>query len=89
MEVERIKKSQRVTTLEIENLGYRSGTIEASLTNRIQRIEERISGREDTIENIDTQSKKMQNTKAPNLILPGNTGNNEKTKPKDSKYKRE
>jgi predicted nucleic acid-binding Zn-ribbon protein len=42
MEIERIKKSQRETTLEIENLGERSGIIGASITNRIQEIEERI-----------------------------------------------
>ena len=46
MEVETIKKSQRETTLEIENLGKISGVIDASITNRIQEIEERISGAE-------------------------------------------
>jgi hypothetical protein len=64
MEIETIKKSQRETdTLETENLGKRSGVIDASMTNRIQEIEERISGAEDTIENIDT-IKKMQNAKS-------------------------
>ena len=48
MELETIKKSQRETILEIENLGKRSGVIDASITNRIQEIEERISGAEDT-----------------------------------------
>ena len=57
MEIETIKKSQRETTLELENLGKRSGVIDASITNRIQEIEERISGAEDTIENIDTAVK--------------------------------
>ena len=52
MEVETIKKSQRETTLEIENLRQRSGVIDASITN-IQEIEERIPGAEDTPENID------------------------------------
>jgi cell division protein FtsL len=33
MKVETIKKSQRATTLEIENLGKRSGVIDASITN--------------------------------------------------------
>ena len=47
------------------NLGKRSGVIYASITNRIQEIEDRISGAEDTIENTDIeQSKKMQNTKS-------------------------
>ena len=40
MEVEKIKKSQKKTTLEIENLGKKSGDIDASITNRIQEIEE-------------------------------------------------
>jgi hypothetical protein len=39
MEVETIKKSQRETTLEIENLGKKSGAIDARITNRIQEIE--------------------------------------------------
>jgi hypothetical protein len=39
--------------LEIENLGKKSGAIDASITNRIQEIEERISGAKDSIENID------------------------------------
>ena len=41
MEVEIIKKSQRETTLEIENLGKRSGIIiDASITSQIQEIGE-------------------------------------------------
>jgi hypothetical protein len=35
MEIETIKKSQRKATLEVENLGKRSGVIHASITNRI------------------------------------------------------
>ena len=46
MEVETIKKSQRETTLKIENLEKKSGAIDASITNRIREIEERISGAE-------------------------------------------
>ena len=41
MEIETIKKSKRETTLEIENLGKKSGVIDASITNRIQEIEEK------------------------------------------------
>jgi uncharacterized coiled-coil protein SlyX len=63
MEIETIKNSQRVTTLEMGNLGKRPEVIDASITNRIQEIEERISGVEDTIENINTTVKKMQNEK--------------------------
>ena len=66
MEIETIKESQRETTLEIENLGNRSGIIDASLTNRIHEIEERISGAEDTIENIDTTVK--ENAKCKKLL---------------------
>jgi predicted nucleic acid-binding Zn-ribbon protein len=62
-EIETIKKSQKETTLEIKILGKRRGVINASITNRIQEIEERPSGAEDTIENIDTTVKKMQNAK--------------------------
>ena len=40
LEIETIKKSQRETTLEMENLGKRSGVIDASITNRVQEIEE-------------------------------------------------
>jgi uncharacterized coiled-coil protein SlyX len=52
--------------MELENLGKRSGVIDASSTNRIQEIEERISGEEDTIENIDIKVK--ENAKCTKLI---------------------
>jgi hypothetical protein len=38
MEVEAIKKSQREKTLEIENLGKKSGAIDTSITKRIHMI---------------------------------------------------
>ena len=41
----------------LENLGKESVVIDASITNRTQEIEERISGAEDIIENIDTRVK--------------------------------
>jgi chromosome segregation ATPase len=66
MEVETTKNPQRETTLEIENLRKRSGVIDASITNRIKEIEERISGAEDTIENIDTTVK--ENAKCKKLL---------------------
>jgi prefoldin subunit 5 len=68
MKIETIKKSQREITLEIENLGKRPGIIDASITNRIQEREERISGAEDTIENIDTKVDK--NAKCIKLLIP-------------------
>jgi uncharacterized coiled-coil protein SlyX len=65
MKTESIKKLQRETTLEMENLGKRSGVIDASINNRIQEIEERISRAEYTIENIDTTIKENAKTKKP------------------------
>ena len=58
MKIETMKKSQIEATLEMENLGKRSGATDASITNRMQEIEDRISG----IEDINT-SKKMQRVK--------------------------
>jgi hypothetical protein len=66
MEVETIKKSQKETTLETENLGKRSGVIHTRINNKIQEIEERISGVEDTIENSDTIVK--ENAKCKKLL---------------------
>jgi hypothetical protein len=51
------------------------------MTNRIKAIEERITGVEVTLENIDTTVKENVK-KAPNSKHPGNLGHNEKTKPK-------
>ena len=42
MEVETMKNTQRETILEIETLGKKSGTIDVSISNRIQEMEERI-----------------------------------------------
>jgi hypothetical protein len=60
------KKTQRATTLEIEILGKKSGTIDASISNRIQEMEERISAAEDSIENMDTTTK--ENTKCKKIL---------------------
>jgi cell division protein FtsL len=57
MEVETTKKSQRETTLEIEILGKKSGAIDANITNRIQKMEEKISCAKDNIENMNTTIK--------------------------------
>ena len=56
-EVDTIKKTQSEATLEIETIGKISGTIDASISIRIQDMEERISGAEDSIENIGTTIK--------------------------------
>jgi len=64
--IETLKKTQNKRTPEMENLGKRSGVIDASITNRMQKVEEKISGAEDTIENIDTTVK--ENTKSKKLL---------------------
>ena len=84
-EVDTIKKTQSQATLEIETLGKKSGAIDASISNRIQEMEERISGAEDFIENISTTIKENKMQKDPNSKHPGNPGHNEKTKPTDNK----
>ena len=56
-EVETKKKTQSETMLEIETLGKKSGTIYASISNRIQEMEERISGADDSIEKMGTAIK--------------------------------
>ena len=56
-EVDTIKKTQSEATLEIEYLGKKSGTIDASISTWIQEMEERMSGAEDSIENIGTTIK--------------------------------
>ena len=71
--VDTIKKTQSEATLEIETLGKKSGTIDASIRNRIQEMEERISGAEDSIENISTTNKEHEKIqKDPNSKHPGN-----------------
>ena len=87
MEVEAIKKLQRKTTLEIENLGKKSGAIDAGITNRIQEMEKRIVGAEYSIENIDTTIKILKRQNDSNSKHPENPGHNEKIKPKDKRYR--
>jgi predicted RNase H-like nuclease (RuvC/YqgF family) len=98
-EVETIKKTQRETTLEIKTLGKKSGTIDASIRNRIQEMEERISGAEDSIENMGTTIKEnakckkiltqsiqeIQDMRRPNLLIIG-VDENEVFNLKASKY---
>ena len=65
-EVNTIKKTQSEAMLEIEALGKKSETIDVSISNRIQEMEERISGAEDSIENIGTTIK--ENTKCKKIL---------------------
>jgi hypothetical protein len=70
METEAIKKAQTKGTLEVKNLGMRTGTTDASIANRIQETEERrASSIKDMIKEIDTsvkengKSQKVSDTK--------------------------
>jgi predicted ribosome quality control (RQC) complex YloA/Tae2 family protein len=65
-EVDTIKKTHSEATLEIETLGKISGTIDASISNRIQEMEERISTAEDSIENMGRTIK--ENSKCKNIL---------------------
>ena len=94
MEVETIKKTEMEATLEMGNLGKRSGTKDVSIKNVIQEIKERIAGIEDTLEDSDTMIKenskqKKKKKKTSNPKHPGNPGHNEKTKPKNNRNRRE
>ena len=64
--VDTIKKTQNEATLEIETRGKKSGTIDTSISNRIQEMEERISGAKDSIENMDTTIK--ENAKCKKIL---------------------
>lgn len=61
-EIEAIMKTQTKGILEMENLGKRTGTTDRSITNRIQKMQERISGIDDTREDIHPSVK--ENTKS-------------------------
>ena len=89
MEIGTIKKSQSETTLELENLGKRSGVIDATITKRIQMIEQRISGAGNHRKYWHNSQRKCKMQKDPNSKQPGNPGHNEKTKPTDNKYRSE
>ena len=71
----------------MENLGKRTGTTDISITNGIQEIEERISDKEYTIEEIDSQWKYWVE-KFPKPKHTGNPGKQEKTKLKINSIRR-
>ena len=47
------KQTKTEITLEIETQGKKSGIIDVSISNRIHEMEERISGADDSIENME------------------------------------
>jgi hypothetical protein len=57
MKIEEIKKTQTEGILGMQNLGNRTGSTDASITNRIQEMEGRISRSEHMIEEIDSSVK--------------------------------
>ena len=65
-EVDTIKKTQTEATVEIETLGKKSGTIDGKNSNRIQDMEDRISGAEDFIGNMVTTIK--ENAKCKKIL---------------------
>lgn len=64
MAIEAIKKTQTEGIEEMENLRKRTGITNVSMTNRVEEMEERISGIGDMIEEIDALVKKMLNQKS-------------------------
>jgi hypothetical protein len=73
----------------MENLGKRTGTTDASITNRIQKMKESVSGVEDMTEEIDTLVKESVKSKrflVPNIQrIPEHYEN---TKPKNNRNRR-
>ena len=65
-EMDTINKTQSDKAMEEETLGKKSGTIDVSISNRIQDMEERISGVEDSIENNSTTIK--ENVKCKKIL---------------------
>ncbi|ERE70461.1 GTPase IMAP family member 3-like protein [Cricetulus griseus] len=56
-ESETIKKTQTEGMLEVEKVSKQSGTTDASITNRIQELEDRISDAKDKLEEINSSGK--------------------------------
>ena len=85
MEVETIKKTQRETTLEIENLGKKSGTICEHQQQNTRDGRENLRCRRFHREYGQNNQRKCKMQKDPNSKHPGNIGHNEKMKPTDKR----
>ena len=83
-EIKAIQKTQRETTLEIETLGKKSGTIDVSISNRITR-----EGRENLrcrrFHGKHRHNNQRKCKKDPKSKHPGNPGHEEKTKPTNNR----
>jgi predicted S18 family serine protease len=64
MEIEAIKKIQTEAIMEIDSLRRRIGATSTSVTNKIQNMEERISGVKDTVKALIHWSKEMLSLKS-------------------------
>jgi hypothetical protein len=71
--------------MEIETLGKKSGTIDVSISNRIQEMEENLRCRRFHREHQYNNQRNYKMQKDPNSKHPGNSGHNEKTKPTDNR----
>lgn len=67
MKTEATKKTQTKGPLEIKQLGMWTGITESSLTNRIKKMEDRISVFKDTVEGMDTSV--IENGKFKKLLI--------------------
>jgi cell division protein FtsL len=77
------KKTQSETMLEIENLGKKYRNIDVSISNRIQKMEERISDAEDSIKNMGTTIK--ENAKCKKIL--SQTSRKSRTQWKDQTFR--
>jgi hypothetical protein len=84
-EVDTIKKNQSEATLEIENLGKKSGTIDQQQNTRDGK--ENLRSRRFHREHQHNNQRKYKMKKDPNSKHPGNPGHNEKTKPTDNRIR--
>ena len=84
-EVDTIKKTQSEATLEIETLGKKYGTIDVSISNRIQEMGENLGYRRFHREHQHNNQRKYKMQKDPNSKHPGNPEH----KPTDNRSRRE
>jgi hypothetical protein len=89
MEVETIKKSHRESTLETEILGKKSGTIEVAISNRMNTRDGRanLRCRRFHRKHGHNNQRKGKIQTVPNSKHPGKSGHNEKSKPKNNRYR--
>ena len=85
LKIETIKKPQRYTTLEIENLWKRPGVIDTHYEQNTRDRRENLRCRRFHREHWHNNQRKCKMRKAPNPKHPRKPEHNEKTKPTDNK----